>query len=276
MAGLTYGQKTDAMISAIQDIIDDMPEGLWEHFINMMYIPFLKRLVHADHRGILPAKWMVTLPVRRPPRSLRQNFYDLCKVLQTDRNTHGKECRDILNALHQPAYDLLHSMLNKNPKMLESRDAFMGLTAQLQMINGSYSTYKFVKNYLEDFEGVDFLVGYVVKSGGTEFVLEVCRGFLNDISTDRPKHGAVLVSNALINTPKTHALLALIEGLENHIKTQQDRKIAVAMALHGRLGGGSALGSLGADLLSSMIPADPPRQVLWHDVTADFFQRKYK
>ena len=270
---LNFNQRLEITISSVQDTIDEMPVGMWACFLDNMYTPFLKRLVHADPKGILPSKWMLALPSRRPPRSLRQNYYDLCAILHMDRSMHGPGCREVLEKIHKPAYDLLHGLLNKDPYLLESRDAFMGLVAQLQMMTGQYSTYRFVKNYLRDYDGVDFLVGYIIKSGATEFVLESARGLAQDLTQHRPDHDDY-ESTKLIYIPSGHALSALIKGLKGYLKGQRARKIAVAMALHGRLGAGSGLGALGSDLLAAMVPADPPRQVFWHEMRSEFFRAK--
>jgi hypothetical protein len=257
----------EKMIQTVNETIDNMPPGVWEVFLNKMYKPFMKRVVAADSKKILPPKWMTALPSRRPPSSLRQNYYDLCAVLFSDKNMHGKECRETIRKILHPGIGLLTGLLKRDVNNKEFQTVFMGLNAQLQMMNGQYSVYFFVKNHLRDFDTVDFLMVYILQCGSAEFILHAVRRY-SAVSkpSDHYASDDEDVKPELIYTPRAHTLQALIAALETHIDEQDQRRAAVAMALHHRLGSGAGLGSLGVDLLSAMAPTDPPKMVTWDDI----------
>ena len=269
---MAFVEDTEKMIKTVNETIDNMPPGMWEVFLNKMYKPFVMRVVSADSKKILSPKWMTALPSFRPPASLRQNYYDLCTVLYTDKSMHGSACRTTIHSILKPAYSLIAGLLKRDVENKAFQAVFLGLTAQLQMINGQYSVYFFVKNHLRDYDTADFLVEYVLKTGTVEFILQTIRRYSvvckpsNHLASDTKQS-----KGDLIYTPRPHSLQALIAGLERHIQTQDSRRVAVAMALHSRLGRASGLGLLGTDLLCAMAPVDSAKLVTWDDVIGDVF-----
>ena len=265
---MAFVEDAEIMIRCVNETIDNMPAGLWALFLEKMLKPFVKRLVKVDSKHILPSKWMEALPGYRPPTSLRQNYYDLCEVLVSDKATHGTRCRELITNIQKPAYDLIHGLFNRDHDKTEFRDAFMGISTQLQMINGQYTVYFFVKNHLRDYATVEFLVSYVVKCGSVEFILQTLWGYKAQVQPANHAKGGV--GSEQIYKPRMESLEALIDGLENHIHIQQERRTAVAMALHARLGNMAGLGLLGNDLLNGMAPMDDPKLVFWHELITEF------
>ena len=256
---MAFVEDAELMIRYVNETIDNMPEGLWAIFLDRMLRPFIKRLVKVDSKQILPPKWMEALPRYRPPTSLRQNYYDLCEVLLSDKATHGTRCRELIAKIQKPAYDLIHGLFNRDHDKTEFRDAFMGISTQLHMINGQYTVYFFVKNHLRDYATVEFLVSYIVKCGSVEFILQILWGYKAQV---QPADHAY--------KPRMESLEALIYCLGNHIRIQEDRRTALAMALHARLGSMAGLGLLGNDLLNAMAPMDGPKLVFWHELITEF------
>lgn len=265
---MAFVEDAELMIRSVNETIDNMPEGLWALFLDKMLKPFIERLVKADSKHILPPKWMVALPGYRPPMSLRQNYYDLCKILLSDKTIYGPRCRELISDMQRPAYDLIYGLFNREHDNQAFRDVFMGLTSQLQMINGQYTVYFFVKNHLRDYDTVDFLVSYIVKCGAADFILQTLRAYRAVVHP--ADHGESSTVFDTFYKPRMKSLEALVVAIENHIQTQEDRRVAVAMALHSRLGRAAGLGLLGNDVLSAMSPVDAPKLVSWHDLVSEF------
>jgi len=268
---MAFVKDAETIIQCVNETIDNMPEGLWVLFLEKMLHPFIKRLVKVDSKHILPPKWMEVLPHYRPPTSLRQNYYDLCEVLLSDKNTHGPTCRELIEKMQKPAYELIHGLFNRDHDKEEFRNVFMGISTQLQMINGQYTVYFFVKNHLREYCTVEFLVSYIVKCGSVEFILQTLWGYKAEVHpTD---HGETSTGSKQIYKPRMESLEALIFGLENHIRIQEERRTALAMALHARLGDMAGLGLLGNDLLNALAPVDVPKLVSWHELLTEFVGR---
>jgi hypothetical protein len=253
---MAFVSDVEETIRGVNETIDNMPSGVWAFFVEKMYLPFVKRLIQADLKKILPVAWMGSLPTYRPPKSMRQNYFDLCAILLSDRNIQGPVCRELIQKMQKPAYCLIYALFKRDCDKEEFRILFMSLNTQIQMINGQYSTYFFVKNHLRDYDTVDFLISYVIKCGGGEFILQSIRGYS--------------IAQGNVYTPRMKPLQGLICGLETHIRNQEGRRLALAMALQNRLGAAAGLGALGTDLLSAMAPTDPPKLIYWHDVLAEF------
>ena len=265
---MAFVENVETIIQCVNETIDNMPVGLWVLFLEKMLHPFIKRLVKVDSKRILPPKWMEALPAYRPPTSLRQNYYDLCAVLLSDKTTYGTRCRELIEHMQKPAYELIHGLFNRDHDKEEFRNAFMGISTQLQMINGQYTVYLFVKNHLRDYATVDFLVSYIVKCGSAEFILQALWGYIAEVHP--PDHGDTGTGSEQIYKPRMESLEALIIGLQNHLHVQEERRTAMAMALHSRLGSMAGLGLLGNDLLNAMAPVDTAKIVLWHELITEF------
>jgi hypothetical protein len=95
----------------------------------------------------------------------------------------------------------------------------------------------------------------VIERGLVDFSLSALPGVISDMREEKQQV-------CFINT-----MLFVQTLLRTHVDDITDRRLALAMALHRRLGADAGMGALTADLVCAFAPVEEfPRHVLWHEM----------
>jgi hypothetical protein len=246
-----------------------------------MLLPFLQRLAMVDSRRRFPVEWLVTLPSDRPLNSPQTHFYDLCKFVYTNPGISGAEFSNKINSILLEGFGLLQMLINeKHVPSSKHIELHVNLSFQLQMIGGHYGINRFIKNHIESIangnqKDISLLTSHIIKCGAVQPAIQYAQALLLDICHSIGGDGGSRLGGNISNsrTPRCHEvwtrnLRELSEALCAHVALQDSRRLALAMALHARLGDRSPLAALGEDLVDVVAPRDPPRYITWHDVCA--------
>ena len=250
--------KIDDHLEQINTLINNMPPALWKLYLSQMYIPFLHRLTRSDPKRRMPPAWIAKLPARRPPKSLRRMFYDVCALGQRNPSLEGEAARPVLIQMHAGVWQIMHFLTNDNSL---NANTYGNLWAQMEMLNGTFELLIHFNKSLREHPHTGDPVGFArfaMRSGADEYMLGVIEQALAD-RTCRPRL-AGLEKRWDRARERMEAMQAEIKKL---VGETHGRRLALGMALHARLGRSSSLGSLSEELLLKCMGGLAPELVQW-------------
>ena len=244
-------------VRRIQKMIhyESMPLFIWNRFRIIMLIPFLYRLSSSDGKNgrLLPKGWITRLPLRRPPTSLRQLFYDMCVEALGENFVPG-----CVQRLYNLGFTLVQSIWAHMPDPWTP----VALTVQLKAIRGQDPVLGYVLNMLDEDEDdvdVDMCAEHFVQSGASDYALLVLDSLQDDCD----------------NANKAANLACVASVIRERVYDEARRRVAVGMVLLMRPADSSScphMTALSPELLRICLDLSDepvPKLVGWNDVVGD-------
>ena len=241
-------------IRRIQKIVhyESMPLFVWDRFRNIMLIPFLQRLSSSDGR-LLPKSWITRLPLRRPPTSLRQLFYDMCVEALGDNYVVG-----CVQRLFNIGFTLVQSIRGRMP------DPWTGLalTTQLNAMRGQDPVLGYVLSMIierdEDDVDIELCAEHFVQTGAVDHALWL----LDSLQADCDNR------NVMAN------LACVASVVRERMYDEAQKRVAVGMVLRMKQDSWwwCPMTVLSPELLRicvDMSDEPAPKLVRWNDVVGD-------
>ena len=255
--------RIDNMWDQVNSILDNMPPELWTRFLVRMYTPFLHRLVAADPKHRMPCNWITMLPLRRPPKSVRRQFYDACKFAITNPTLEGNMARPILMKMYQAIWSLLHLI---QPSV--DTDVFSNLWAQMAMLNGNFELFLAFSGVIKRHSPTCSMLNFArqaTRCGAENHILDLVH---RELSGQRRR--PMFDRHAKKVSTAHHIMQNIRVGIEHVRDTTHARRLAVAMALHSRLGALSGLSLLSEEMLAKCIGSFLPELVRWDELAGNW------
>jgi hypothetical protein len=265
-------ERRKGILEEMYALTHHMDDPTWNLFLSKMYIPFLNMLVQNEPR--LPIKWIAQLPPRVPPTNCkRHHFYRLCEIAQAAH--HSPEFNDRIRDQHHRldmrmrAFKAYNETINR--VVYETLDSESEEWARLNYLHVQASALQsnygpiyyilagiasFMNNTTPGNDPPRTTLDALAKRGLIDYALDTVPGILID-EINKPNPDAQTIEN----------LDSLTRLLTEHVRAITDARLALAMALHPRLGSHSPLGGLKEEIFPKFAPADRfPRLILWHEV----------
>ena len=247
-----------------------MTPETWERFTKQMFAPVLLRMT-AVYPGKLPERWITKLPCFVPPEnSMKRAFYDLCAILQLEAVASKEEyLRRIERAIeaakrldtlmrYQKVAQGCRVDMTRQRVSYESRPwkLINNISTQISSFSANYGpTYFVIAPQHHVSTDATVISKLVIERGLVDFSLSALPGVISDMREEKQQV-------CFINT-----MLFVQTLLRTHVDDITDRRLALAMALHRRLGADAGMGALTADLMCAFAPVEEfPRHVLWHEM----------
>ena len=250
-----------------------MPVAVFLHLVDALVRPFLLSL-SGMLPSLFPSEWVLhPLPSLPKPGgmpyghlSLRCLFLQMCQCVakNVDEVAAGRcssvDARTMIQTIVFGGEDIYSRMLTRKRMLWRGRIrcrvgfrlSIVRMQAQIESIRGTDIVLQRLRSQIEDLNSHRD-VSYTPEG--------LCKFACNVGMAERMLHLAERFSDeCYLAFASRHYIGELICLLEHVLKTERERRLAVAMALHARLGGGSELAALGGDLLPLCIPSimSPP------------------
>lgn len=254
--------KMDDQSDQVSALINNMPPDLWTLFLDQMYKPFLLRLATSDAKGRMPPSWIDVLPDRRPPKSLRQIFYDACALAHRNPAVEGTAARGVIVRMYSGTWLILQFM-NKHGQM--SPYTVSHLRTQMEMLTGNMEVMvhlnRCIRAYPFSWNPTAF-ARFTIRSGAHEFMLDVLERTIREPGSRpsierRAKRFDMIQDRVQSVRDEIILLVDLIRA----------KRLAIAMALHKRLGGDSQMAVLSEELvIKCLVKSIPPALIRWDTI----------
>ena len=246
----------------VQAHIDNMPPELWRLFIERMYTPLLVRLAGIDPKRRLTVAWVTALPPRRPTKSLKRLFFDACAQAQRNPSVEGTAARPVILRMYEYTLGILAFIDTFTPIC---PSVYHNLRAQILMLNADFPMLVHFSRCIRDCPFAINPAAFAretVRSGVDAYMLETIDRALSDRGI-RP----TIERRARRYDVAGQRMAAMRSEIIARVANIHDRRLAVAMALHTRLGQGSALGRMPEELLCRCVRGLAPELVRWDEIT---------
>ena len=255
--------RVDSLWDQINMVINNMPPALWTLFLAKMYTPFLYRIAAADERGRMPAKWITALPARRPHPSARRHFFDACRLALENPALEGNAARPVLLKM----YHAIFLVLNMIQPFMEA-SVYANLWAQMSMINGNYEIFTQFSSAIKHRSPTCSMVAFArhaMRCGAEDHMLDLIHRELHG------NRGRPVLERHAKKASEAHVIMRNMRDSIHAVKdAERARRLAVAMALHARLGAVSALSALSDELVLKCVGSLPAELVRWDDLAGEW------
>ena len=209
-----------------------------------MLVPVMKRICAAAPT-ILDARWIATPPLLRPPfrgdDKLRAIHYDICHSLKRTPCVESVHCLlvSMMNILQERGFITKRVMLELRVQIHEVNNADVVTNDVLHFLAAESPTQHCLQTMLYKMAGAE------------DHGVRVATGFQGVLSA--------LMHSTQRLTRRGRAQLAVkdrnMEMLKRHVSQfgEKSRRLAIAMALHDRLGGGAGISVLSQELLHLVV-----------------------
>ena len=256
-------------IDRVMAVLQNMPPEGYRDMYDRMLVPLLRSFSEFNP-AMFPLAWVMVRPVEiMPTHPMRRLFHHMCACLHGHKDIEGDMVEDVVQSIHVWGEDLVSWLMRKRRKggrdgAIE-RDRLIRISASLHELGGVDVVYRRV--YLH----VSGLIRCAQMAGSP---YELCAyGFC----VGRPHHMLAVAQRfhswyEKRRNPTSRSRLAilsylglLIELVQARLCRQADKNLAVAMALHSRLGVNAEISCLGADMLPLCLPKPVQSVVNWRD-----------
>jgi hypothetical protein len=248
------------------------PEGYRELYTKMMQ-PLLRNFSEFNP-ALFPVEWVDAAPPEyMPVNPMRRIFHHMCSCLDAHRYVEGNEAEDVVFSIQSWSEELIAWLLRRRRKGGESgkveRKQLIRLAASTHELVGIDVVFKRLNFQIASFGryedpplSVARMCDYVFDIGRPLYALYLARLFL----TWYAKKGG--------HSRCCHHVRSYLQRLVDMIVSTRlqdvDRNVAVAMALHERLGCASGLNVLGPDILALCLDRRKESLVTWRDVMGEW------
>ena len=265
----------DRLVQArIVALMTCMPVAVYMRLVDELIRPYLLSL-SGMLPSLFPTEWVCRPPLSLPRvggrmmyghLSLRCLFLQMCQcvALSVDgvaaRQDSAVDATPLVQTIVLGGEDIYSRLLTRKRMLWRGRVRcrsgyrlwIVRMQAQIESIRGTDVVFQRLRSQIEDLNSFR-AVSYTPEG--------LCKFACNVGMVDRMLHLAERFSDeCYLAFAGRRYLGELISMLEHILESERERRLAVAMALHARLGGMSGLGGLGGDLLPLCIPSimSPP------------------
>ncbi len=247
-----------------QCVMRNMSVDLFEKIHARLLVPFLMDISSLSPT-LLPPQWILAPPSQRSGDSMRTEFACLCSIVCCWRVAVREGRID--------AGRLIYSLSSRGDNLLT------WLTTRRRWLFGvvSPSDVRVVRLRMQvrEIRGCDTVFCKLYREALAIFhcvrapldVGEMCRFAMDSGSVDRLRALAEEFKGRFKSRAVVRYMVAFETALENRLCVEYERAVAVAMALHPRLGARSSLACVGRDLLPQCVPRWVEEPLVgWRDV----------
>ena len=256
-------------VERVMAVMQNMPPDGYRDLRRCMLVPFLKSFSELNP-AMFPCVWVDISPAEKMPTNpMRCIFHHMCSCLYMHKDIEGDEAEDVVRSIHSWGEELVSWLMRRRRRAGEAgtieHTRLIRIAASLQELIGVDMVYRRV--YLK--------VSSILRRAHTAAVPLTLCAYAFEIG--RPLH-MLAVAQLFYSwyenrgSPSRECsqrvvvfLGSLIWLLRSKLMQQTERHLAVAMALHARLGLDAGVAGLGADILPACLPKRSSSIVTWRE-----------
>jgi hypothetical protein len=257
-------------LDRVESVLLNMPAAGYRDLRELMLKPLLTAFCEFNH-CMFPFSWVDGVPPEPAPNNpIRRIFHHMCVCVHAHAQVEGNEADDVVRSVQCWGDDLVSWLMRRRRKGGEAgtreRLQLLRITASLHELIGVDVLYR--RLYIQIsrmMRGEQVIVTPAVMSeyafslGREDHAACVARMFYEWHQTRR--QAQTQVGHRIVNY--TGSLLWTIRV---RLLREIDKRTAMAMALHSRLGAESGLLELGVDVLPMCVPKGVLSVPTWRDV----------
>ena len=249
-------------------LMDNMPKEAYRALYDQIMVPFLLQ-VHAFNAELFPREWITDPPAQKPKCRVSLLFHHMCSCMRLYQECEGNMPEGVIFSIRDWGRCIFSKLVRRKRSRWTAEE--IRLDAQIHELGGVNSAYHLLNKqaiHLGQGGHCDLppcKVAFTAQCmGALPEMLKVARMLYchymecetdGDNSLDAAMHSCVLVY-----------LGKVVDWLALTVEQEEERAVAVAMALHPRLGEASPLLQVGSDLLPYCMPASVVGLNRWTDV----------
>ena len=257
-------------LERVEAVLLNMPAKGYQHALNQMLTPLLTSFCKFNPQ-MFPLGWVEQMPPElKPNNPIRRIFHHMCVCVHSHLYVEGNEADDVVRSVPCWGEDLVSWLMRRRRRSGDAgiieRKQLVRIEASLHELVGVDVVYRRVYIQISRMmRGEHTLVtpmvlcDYAFSLGRGEHMECVARVFYEWYGKRRSSHS--LVSYRIVSYTG-----ALMWEIRIRRLCEIEKRTAMAMALHSRLGAVSGLSVLGADILPVCAPRGVESVLTWRDV----------